>query len=75
MSTGGTGTIGLASAEQNGSNIMFKFSSPVCEGGAPGTGDSTFFWGLVSRTQPKFVTATLHEPGGATHMVKARAPM
>lgn len=71
---GGIGTIGLASAIQTGSNIKFKFASPVCEGGAPGKGDSSFFWGLVSKTPPKFVTATLHETGGATHVVKARSP-
>jgi hypothetical protein len=71
---GGIGTIGLASAVQTGSVIRFKFTSPVCEGGAPGKGDSSFFWGLVSKAQPKFITATLHEPGGATHVVKARSP-
>jgi hypothetical protein len=71
---GGIGTIGIASAIQTGSNIKFKFTSPVCEGGAPGKGDSSFFWGLVSKTSPKFVTATLHETGGATHVVKARSP-
>jgi hypothetical protein len=72
---GGIGTIGLASALQTGSSIKFKFASPICEGGAPGKGDSSFFWGLTSKSQPKFLTTTLHEPGGATHVVKARAPM
>ena len=71
---GGIGTIGIASAIQTGSNIRFNFTSPICEGGAPGKGDSSFFWGLVSKQPPKFVTATLHEPGGATHVVKARSP-
>jgi hypothetical protein len=71
---GGIGTIGLASAIQTGSKIKFNFASPICEGGAPGKGDSSFFWGLVSNTTPKFVTAILHETGGATHVVKARAP-
>jgi hypothetical protein len=71
---GGIGTIGIASADQTGSSIKFKFSSPICEGGPPGKGDSSFFWGLVSKTPPQFVTATLHEPGGVTHVVKARAP-
>jgi hypothetical protein len=71
---GGIGTIGLSSAVQTGSNIKFTFKSPICEGGSPGKGDSSFFWGLVSKTPPKFVTATLHETGGATHAVKARAP-
>lgn len=71
---GGIGTIGIASAIQTGSKIKFNFTSPVCEGGAPGRGDSSFFWGLVSQTPPKFVTATLHESGGVNHTVKARAP-
>jgi hypothetical protein len=71
---GGIGTIGLASAIQTGSNIKFNFAKPICEGGAPGKGDSSFFWGLVSNTPPKFVNATLHETGGVTHSVKARAP-
>ena len=39
---GGIGTIGIASAVQTGSSIKFKFTSPVCEGGAPGKGDSSF---------------------------------
>lgn len=72
---GGIGTIGIASAFQAGSSIKFKFTSPVCEGGAPGKGDSSFFWGLVSTKPPQFVTAILHEPGGVTHNIKARAPM
>jgi hypothetical protein len=71
---GGIGTIGLASAIQTGSNIKFNFAKPICEGGAPGKGDSSFFWGLVSKQPPKNVTATLHEIGGATHVVKARSP-
>src|ERR1700720_2850453 len=54
---GGIGPIGLASAIQTGSNIKFNFKSPICEGGAPGKGDSSFFWGLVSKTPPKFVSA------------------
>jgi len=75
ITSGGLGTIGVASAIQTGSSIKFTFTKPVCEGGAPGKGDSSFFWGLVSKTAPKNVTAMLHEAGGATHVVKARSPM
>jgi|SRR5215813_194238 len=75
VTSGGLGTIGLASAAQTGSTITFKFTKPVCEGGSPGKGDTSFFWGLVSKTAPKNVTAILHETGGATHVVKARSPM
>jgi len=74
ITSGGIGTIGIASAIQTGSNIRFNFTSPICEGGAPGRGDSSFFWGLVSKQPPKLVTATLHETRGATHVVKARSP-
>jgi len=72
---GGIGTIGLTSAVQTGSKIKFKFASPICEGGSPGKGDSSFFWGLVSKTAPQGATALLHETGGTTHVVKARSPM
>lgn len=75
VTAGGLGTIGLTSAVQTGSTIKFKFKSPVCAGSSPGKGDSSFFWGLVSKKPAKSVTATLHEIGGATHVVKARAPM
>ena len=75
VTSGGLGTIGLASAVQTADTIKFKFSKPVCEGGAPGKGDSSLFWGLVSKSPAKEVTAMLHETGGATHVVKARSPM
>lgn len=75
VTSGGLGTIGLASAIQTADTVKFKFSKPVCEGGAPEKGDSSFFWGLVSKSPAKEVTAILHETGGATHVVKARSPM
>jgi hypothetical protein len=74
VTSGGLGTIGLAKAVQTGSNITFKFASPVCAGGSPGKGATSFFWGLVSKKPPVNVTATLHETGGVTHVVKARSP-
>ena len=74
ITSGGIGSRSLASAVQNGGNIKFTFNAPVCEGSAPGKGDSSFFWGLVSKGPRREVTATLHETGGATHAVKARSP-
>src|SRR2546422_3086498 len=71
---GGIGTIGIASANQSSNKISFKFTSPVCAGGGPGNGDSSFFWGLVSKTGPHFISAKLHETGGAVYNVQARAP-
>ncbi len=74
ITSGGIGTIGIASAIQTGSNIKFNFAKPICGGSAPGRGESSFFWGLISKQPPKLVTATLHETSGATHVVKARSP-
>lgn len=74
VTTGGLGTIGLASAVQSGSMIKFKFKTPVCAGSSPGKGDSSFFWGLVSKKPRTNITATIHETSGVTHAVKARAP-
>ena len=75
ITKGGIGTIGLASAVQTADTIIFKFNQAVCQGSAPGKGDSSFFWGLVSKSPPKDVTAILHETGGETHVVKGRSPM
>jgi hypothetical protein len=75
VTTGGVGSIGLASAVQTATTIKFKFKSPVCGGAMAGKGESSFFWGLVSRKPATNVTARLHETRGVTHFVKARAPM
>jgi hypothetical protein len=75
VTTGGVGNVGLASAVQTGSTIKFKFKTPVCAGASSGKGESSFFWGLVSKKQMKNITATLHETSGVTHAVKARGPM
>ena len=74
VTNGGLGTIGLVSAVQTGSTIKFKFKTPVCAGKAPGKGDSSFFWGLVSRKSTTNISATIHETSGITRSVKARAP-
>jgi hypothetical protein len=43
ITSGGVGTIGLASAVQTADTIKFKFNKAVCAGSAPGKGDSSFF--------------------------------
>jgi len=72
---GGLGTIGVASANQDASGkITFTFSAPVCPGTATTTGQSSFFFGLVSTRPPAPVTATITEAGGAVQQIAARAP-
>jgi hypothetical protein len=75
ITSGGVGSIGLASAIQTRDTIRFRFTSPVCGGTSAAKGASTYFWGLVSTSDPENVTALLHETGGATHVVKTRSPM
>jgi hypothetical protein len=75
ITTGGVGSIGLASAVQTRGTIRFRFRSPVCGGTSAAKGASTYFWGLVSEQPPRNVTALLQETGGATHVVKTRSPM
>lgn len=71
---GGLGSVGLGSAEKSGNEITFTFSSPLCAGGSPGSGQSTFFFGLSSTMQPKCVTVRIKEVSGPEHDVQARAP-
>ena len=75
ITTGGTGSIGLASALETRGAIRFRFRSPVCGGSSGAKGASSYFWGLVSTSHPESITALIHETGRATHVVKTRSPM
>jgi hypothetical protein len=74
VTAGGIGTVGLASANQVGDDITFTFSRPVCAGRSPGTGDTSFFFGLASTVTPTAVTAIAFPSGGGSLSVAARAP-
>ncbi len=71
---GGLGSVGLASATQWSNTITFNFAAPVCAGGSPGSGQSTYFFGLISAQPPRLVTATVKETTGPSYDVPARAP-
>jgi len=79
VTSGGLGTIGLSSAVQAGNAIAFTFSKPVCPS-APATtavfpGETSFFFGLASKTAPMPSTAHLvFAPSGATATAD-RVPM
>ena len=59
VTTGGLGTIGLASAERFGDVIVFEFKSPLCADGPPDIRRTTFFFGLAATAAPMHVTATV----------------
>lgn len=72
---GGLGTIGLASAEQDGDIITFSLKSPLCVGPSPSNAATTFFIGLASNTTPSATGATVFAFGApAIYSVPARAP-
>lgn len=71
---GGLGEIGLTSAVKDNGNITFNFESPVCAGGSPGSGQSSFFFGLVSTQPPVSLTGTVREATGTVHDVQVRVP-
>src|SRR5437588_577389 len=72
--TDSIGNIGLFSVEQIHNIITFIFNQPVCPGPTPGTGASSFFFGLTSTHPPKAVAAKVSVPGLLPEDVKARAP-
>lgn len=53
VTQGGLGSVGLKSAEQDGTVITFTFSTPLC------AGQSSDFFGLAAAKGPQQATATL----------------
>jgi hypothetical protein len=75
ITSGGIGTIGLASADQAGSVITFTFARPVCAGLATGKGESSYFFGLTANGPPKATSAQLQVTGAGTVInLPARVP-
>lgn len=74
VTSGGLGTIGISSANKIGDEIIFTFATPVCAGGSPGSGETSFLFGLASARAPAAVTAVVLPTSGAPLWVAARAP-
>lgn len=69
VTTGGLGTIGIRSAEQDGDVITFTFSDYLC------AGKTSFFFGLASAKAPKASSATIFGMGEPPIVqVEARVP-
>ncbi len=71
---GGLGSVGPSSATQDGRMITFTFSPGVCAGSSPGTGQTSFFFGLTSANPPRPVTAEVRDSLGGATTLDARAP-
>jgi hypothetical protein len=74
VTAGGLGSVMPSSVDKQGRIITFFFGPPVCAGASPGTGQSTFFFGLTSARPPRHVTAEIIDTVGGTTILDARAP-
>jgi len=74
VTAGGIGNVGLLSAVRSGNDITFTFKPPVAGGSAPGKGDSTFFFGLVSKYPRHNVMAVAANNAGPPLVLNAWAP-
>ena len=75
VTQGGLGSIGVKSAEQDGDIIEFTFDKPLCVGVAPGSGPTTFFFGLASTKPPHLISAGMWAIGSPAFIsLDARAP-
>lgn len=77
VTTGGLGSIGLASATKSGSVITFTFTTPVCPAnGVNAPAATSFFFGLASKGTPHATTAkSALTYGGGVVNVPARGPL
>ena len=74
VTSGGLGSIGIASADRVGNVTTLTFSKPVCAGSSAGKGETSFFFGLTAPEAPKVSTAQMQITGGALVNVPARVP-
>ena len=73
---GGLGNKGLTSAVRSGSSITFNFAGGgIAQGGGPGRGDSSYFFGIVSLKPKRNVTVTATNTLGPPLTLNAWAPM
>jgi hypothetical protein len=74
VTTGGLGTIGVSSAEQDGTIVTFTFKKPICAGPAAEKGEQSFFFGYSATGQPKPTSGKVQVVGGPMIETPARAP-
>jgi hypothetical protein len=75
ITSGGLGTIGLASAEKFGDVIVFTLKAPLCAEGPPDIKRTTYFIGLAATAAPMHVNAQIVVTGNPPlFSVDARVP-
>lgn len=73
ITSGGIGSVGLYDVSRTGNSIDFTFNQPVCAGPTPGSGKTSYFFGLASVSPPHSVTAHVGWPGLDPLAVPGRA--
>jgi hypothetical protein len=66
--------VALAPAQQIGNVVTFNFQRPICTSDPPGTGDTSFFFGLASQHAPRGVQLHVRGSGGEDVLVKGFGP-
>jgi hypothetical protein len=74
VTRGGLGNVAPTSTNGVGNTFTFNFDPPVCAGGSPGKGESTFFFGLTSSLAPHAVLTQVRDTSGLEYTLNARAP-
>ena len=75
ITQGGLGTIGIASAEQDGDVITFNFAKFICASEPANPANTTFFFGLASVNPPTPISAGVFATGNPPYFsIPARAP-
>ena len=74
ITKGGLGNVAPSSATESGSILTFVFTPSVGSGSAPGNGDSSYFFGLLSEYPPHTITATATNTAGPDLSLSVYAP-
>ncbi|MBL7791461.1 MAG: hypothetical protein JNK77_03985 [Saprospiraceae bacterium] len=74
ITAGGLGTVAPSSAVKSGNRIIFKFGTSIYAGNAPGNGQSSFFFGIASRSPAYPVEAHIVDTQNNSYTLDARAP-
>jgi hypothetical protein len=75
VTQGGLGTIGIASAELDGTVITFQFDKLLCASEPANAANTTFFFGLASAGAPVAIQAGVFATGSTPYYaVDARSP-
>ncbi len=74
VTVGGLGSVGISSASQDNRIVTFTFQQGLCAGSSPGSGQSSFFFGMSSAKPSRSVNVQLKDTLGGTTTVQAQAP-